>query len=34
MQNQNGVIIKLVAATQGVNFKLSLEGVKMTLTKK
>lgn len=34
MQNQNGVIIKLVATTQGVNFKLSLEGVKMTLTKK
>jgi len=33
MQNQNGVVIKLVAATQGVNFKLSLEGVKLTLVK-
>ena len=33
MQNQNGVIIKLVATTQGVNFKLALEGVKLTLAK-
>lgn len=33
MKNQNGVIIKLVATTQGINFKLALEGVKLTLTK-
>jgi len=33
MQNQNGVVIKLVATTQGINFKLALEGVKLTLTK-
>lgn len=34
MKNQNGVLIKLVATTQGINFKLALEGVKLTLTKK
>ncbi|MEI8355094.1 MAG: hypothetical protein WCG31_03190 [Deltaproteobacteria bacterium] len=33
MENQNGVVIRLVATTQGVNFKLALEGVKLTLTK-
>jgi hypothetical protein len=33
MKNQNGVTIKLFALTQGVNFKLALEGVKLTLTK-
>lgn len=33
MKNQNGVIIKLVATTQGINFKLALEGVKLTLAK-
>lgn len=33
MQNQNGVKIKLTSMTQGVNFKLSLEGVKLTLRK-
>ncbi|MEI6314434.1 MAG: hypothetical protein WCO89_06155 [Syntrophus sp. (in: bacteria)] len=34
MKNQNGVLIKLVATTQGINFKLALEGVRLTLTKK
>ncbi len=33
MKNQNGVTIKLSALTTGVNFKLALEGVKLTLTK-
>ncbi|MCK9197592.1 MAG: hypothetical protein M0P16_11505 [Syntrophales bacterium] len=33
MKNQNGVVIKLVATTQGINFKLALEGVKFTLAK-
>jgi len=33
MKNQNGVTIKLFALTQGINFKLALEGVKLTLTK-
>lgn len=33
MQNQNGVIIKLVATTQGINFKLALEGVSLKLAK-
>ncbi len=32
MKNQNGVTIKLSALTTGVNFKLALEGVKLTLT--
>ncbi len=31
MKNQNGVVIKLQSTTQGVNFKLAGEGVKMTL---
>jgi hypothetical protein len=31
MKNQNGVVINLVATTQGINFKLSLDGVKLTL---
>ena len=33
MKNQNGVLIKLIAKTQGVNLKLTLEGVKLKLTK-
>ncbi|HAJ26042.1 MAG TPA: DUF1134 domain-containing protein [Syntrophus sp. (in: bacteria)] len=33
MKNQNGVLIKLIAKTQGVNLKLPLEGVKLKLTK-
>jgi hypothetical protein len=33
MKNQNGVTIKLFALTQGINFKLALEGVKLTLAK-
>ncbi len=31
MKNQNGVVIQLRSTTQGVNFKLAGEGVKMTL---
>ena len=31
MKNQNGVQINLVATTQGVNFKLSIDGIKYTL---
>jgi hypothetical protein len=31
MKNQNGVVIKLQSTTQGVNFKLAGEGVKITL---
>ena len=31
MKNQNGVVINLVATTQGINFKLSIDGVKLTL---
>jgi hypothetical protein len=33
MKNQNGVVINLVSTTQGVNLKLALEGVKITLEK-
>jgi len=33
MKNQNGVVIDLVSTTRGVNLKLSLEGVKITLEK-
>lgn len=33
MKNQNGVTIKVFALTKGVNFKLALEGVKLTLKK-
>ena len=33
MKNQNGVVIDLVSTTQGVNLKLSVEGVKLTLEK-
>jgi hypothetical protein len=33
MKNQNGVVIDLVSTTQGVNLKLALEGVKITLEK-
>lgn len=31
MKNQNGVVIQLQSTTQGVNFKLAGEGVKITL---
>ena len=31
MQNQNGVVINLVGTSQGLKFKLSMDGVKMTL---
>jgi hypothetical protein len=33
MKNQNGVEIELYSTTQGVNLKLALEGVKITLEK-
>ncbi len=33
MKNQNGVVIELVATTQGVNLKLAPEGVKFTIKK-
>jgi hypothetical protein len=33
MKNQNGVVINLQSTTQGVNFKLAGEGVKLTLEK-
>jgi hypothetical protein len=33
MKNQNGVEIELYSTTQGVNLKLALEGVKITLVK-
>ena len=31
MKNQNGVIINLVATTQGLNFKLGVDGLKIDL---
>jgi hypothetical protein len=31
MRNQNGVVIELTGATQGLNIKLSVEGVRLTL---
>jgi hypothetical protein len=31
VQNQNGVVINLVGTSQGLKFKLSVDGVKMTL---
>ena len=31
MRNQNGVVINLVGTSQGLKFKLSMDGVKMTL---
>ena len=34
MKNQNGVVISLTSTTQGVNFKLAAQGVKLTLEKK
>ena len=34
MKNQNGVVISLTSTTQGVNFKLAAQGVKLTLVKK
>ena len=33
MKNQNGVVIDVVSTTRGVNLKLALEGVKITLEK-
>ncbi len=33
MKNQNGVVINLVSTTQGLNFKVSVDGMKLTLTK-
>jgi hypothetical protein len=33
MKKQNGVVIDLVATTQGVNLKLALSGVKIMLQK-
>jgi hypothetical protein len=33
VQNQNGVVINLTGTTQGLKFKLSVDGVKMTLKK-
>ncbi|MGE5798861.1 MAG: EipA family protein [Syntrophaceae bacterium] len=33
MKNQNGVVINLVSTTAGVNLKLSVEGVSLTLEK-
>jgi hypothetical protein len=33
MKNQNGVVIDLVSTTTGVNMKLSIEGVSLTLEK-
>jgi hypothetical protein len=33
MQNQNGVVIKAKATTQGVNLKLGVDGVKISLKK-
>ena len=34
MKNQNGVVISLTSTTQGVNFKLAAQGVKLTLEKR
>ena len=31
MENQNGVVMNLVGTSQGLKFKLSMDGVKMTL---
>jgi hypothetical protein len=33
VRNQNGVVIDLVGTSQGLKFKLSVDGVKMTLKK-
>jgi hypothetical protein len=33
VQNQNGVLINLTGTSQGLKFKLSVDGVKMTLKK-
>jgi hypothetical protein len=33
VQNQNGVVINLTGTSQGLKFKLSVDGVKMTLKK-
>jgi hypothetical protein len=31
LQNQNGVVLKLSGTTQGLKFKLGVDGVKLTL---
>jgi hypothetical protein len=31
MRNQNGVVIRLYSATQGINLKLAVDGVRVTL---
>ena len=31
LRNQNGVVLNLVATTQGLKFKLAVDGVKVTL---
>ena len=33
MRNQNGVVINVVATTQGLNFDLGVDGVKIELKK-
>jgi hypothetical protein len=33
MRNQNGVIIELMSTTQGANFKLGAEGLRLTIAK-
>ncbi|MGE5218307.1 MAG: DUF1134 domain-containing protein [Chloroflexota bacterium] len=33
MKNQNGVVLNLTGATQGLNFKLGVDGVKIELTR-
>ena len=33
MRNQNGVVINVVATTQGLRFKLGVDGLKVELTK-
>jgi hypothetical protein len=33
MRNQNGVLMKVVATTQGLTFKLGVDGMKVELTK-
>jgi hypothetical protein len=34
LQNENGVVIRLQSTTKGVNFKIALEGMKITLKEK
>jgi hypothetical protein len=33
MRNQNGVVINVVATTQGLNFEFGVDGVKVELKK-